>query len=44
MAQVAPFAATLPQAQRDELARRAVDLLGDAPPLVRHMIVIAALV
>ena len=42
MAQMAPFTATLAPSQRDELTQRALDLLGDAPPLVRRMIVVAA--
>jgi ubiquinone/menaquinone biosynthesis C-methylase UbiE len=40
MAQVAPFVATLTRAQRDGLAERAVELLGEAPPLVRRVIVL----
>ena len=42
MAQMAPFTATLTPSQRDELERGALTRLGDAPPLLRRMIVIAA--
>lgn len=44
MAQVAPWLATLPDGDRTAVAQRARDLLGDAPPLVRRMIVVAATV
>jgi ubiquinone/menaquinone biosynthesis C-methylase UbiE len=44
MAQLAPFVATLPPPRQDELAQRAIELLGDAPALVRQMIVVAATV
>lgn len=42
MAQVAPWLATVPERERAAIARRARELLGHAPPLVRRMIVIAA--
>lgn len=42
MAQMAPFVAGLTAAQRHRLRARAVELLGVAPPLVRRVVVIAA--
>ncbi len=44
MAQVAPFIAGLTAEQQDVLRGRAVELLGAAPTLVRHVVVMAALV
>jgi ubiquinone/menaquinone biosynthesis C-methylase UbiE len=44
MAQLAPHLAARPEADRAVIAARALELLGDAPPLVRRMIVIAAVV
>lgn len=42
MAQLAPFVAGLDDAARRRLRERALELLGDPPPLVRRMITIAA--
>jgi hypothetical protein len=42
MAQMAPFVARLDPDRRTALAQRAIDLLGDAPPLVRSVIVLIA--
>jgi hypothetical protein len=42
MAQMAPFVARLDPDRRAALAQRALDLLGDAPPLVRSVIVLIA--
>jgi SAM-dependent methyltransferase len=44
MAQVAPFVARLDAAGRERLHGRARDLLGDAPPLVRRMVVLTAVI
>ncbi|MGE3619719.1 MAG: methyltransferase domain-containing protein [Acidimicrobiia bacterium] len=44
MAQHAPFLARLDPVQREELARAAVLRLGDAPPLVRSVLVTVAVV
>lgn len=42
MAQIAPFVARLEPAQRADLRERAKELLGSAPVLIRHMIVLSA--
>jgi SAM-dependent methyltransferase len=42
MAQLAPFVAALDDRGRHRLHERALELLGDAPPLVRRVITIAA--
>jgi SAM-dependent methyltransferase len=42
MAQLAPFVAGLDDGARRRLRERALELLGDAPPLVRRVITIAA--
>jgi hypothetical protein len=42
MAQTAPFVATLTADTRAAMLRRARRLLGDAPPLVRSIIVVVA--
>lgn len=42
MAQVRPYLASLAPEARDAIAARALELLGEAPPLVRRMIVITA--
>ena len=44
MAQLAPFVDDLDDAQRGDLAARALEILGDAPPLVRRVIVLRAVV
>lgn len=44
MAQVAPFVAELTPPLRDHLRARALELLGTAPPLVRRVVVISAVV
>ena len=44
MAQVAPYLAVQPEDRRRAIAARALELLGDAPPLVRRVIVISAVV
>lgn len=44
MAQLAPFVARLTTAEREALEHRSLELLGDAPALVRRMVVIAAVV
>ena len=44
MAQHAPFVAGLTPSDREALRRRAVELLGDAPALVRSILVIIAVV
>jgi ubiquinone/menaquinone biosynthesis C-methylase UbiE len=44
MPQHAPFTASLPPAERAALRARALDLLGEAPPLVRSVLVLSALV
>lgn len=44
MAQLAPHLAARPEVDRAVIAARALELLGDAPPLVRRMVVIAAVV
>lgn len=42
MAQTAPFLASIPEADRRRVEARALDLLGDAPMLVRRIILIVA--
>jgi SAM-dependent methyltransferase len=42
MAQTAPFVASLSPKARDTLRARALELLGDAPPVVRSVIVMVA--
>jgi hypothetical protein len=44
MAHNAPFVATLGTAQRDAVVGRALDALGDAPTLVRRIIVLTAVI
>lgn len=44
MPQHAPFVAELPAPARDGVRARALELLGDAPPLVRRIIVLTAVV
>lgn len=44
MAQVAPFVAGLTPPQQDQLRARAIELLGAAPPLVRRVVVLTAVV
>jgi ubiquinone/menaquinone biosynthesis C-methylase UbiE len=44
MAQLAPYLAAQPAETAAKIEVRALELLGDAPPLVRRMIVLAALV
>jgi SAM-dependent methyltransferase len=44
MPQHAPFVATLPAPARDGVRARALERLGDAPPLVRRIIVVTAVV
>ncbi len=44
MAQTAPFVAGLTYAQQDQLRARAIDLLGAAPPLVRRVVMLTAIV
>jgi SAM-dependent methyltransferase len=44
MAHNAPFVATLGTAQRDAVVGRALDALGDAPTLVRRIVVLTAVI
>lgn len=44
MAHNAPFVATLGTAERDAVVRRALHALGDAPTLVRRIVVLTALI
>lgn len=42
MAQTAPFVATLTTTRRERLCARAIELLGEPPTLVRHVVIITA--